>query len=231
MNQKPFHIAIDGPVAAGSSTTSRLVAEKLGFLYVDTGAMYRAAAYLAKQNNVDVMDEEKVVALIRNAKIEMRNPLENEKDGRLITVLVDGEDVSWKIRTEEMSQGASKTSTLPGVRRVLVEKQQEIAKDQDVIMEGRDITFRVLPEADLKIFMTADLAERAKRLHLKAQIKGEDISLEEITEQTRIRDERDSGRETDPLHIVPGAWVIDTTLLSIDEVVEQIVDKVHSMRS
>ena len=150
-----FQIAIDGPVAAGKGTVSRLLAQKLGFLYVDTGAMYRATALLAIRHEIDLNDEDKVVAILKKSKLEMRNPLPpDEIDGRLTTVILDGEDVSWAIRTQECSEGSSKVAVLKKLRKVLVAKQQEIAKSQDVVMEGRDITFRVLPEADLKIFLT-----------------------------------------------------------------------------
>jgi cytidylate kinase len=152
---KYFHIAIDGPVAAGKGTISRLVAQRLGFLYVDTGAMYRTTALLAQKNKIDLTDEPQVVALVKKAKMEMRNPKKKEQDGRLTTVILDGEDISWQIRTEEVSSGASKVAILPQVRVELVAKQQEIARNQNVIMEGRDITYRVLPNADLKIYLTA----------------------------------------------------------------------------
>jgi cytidylate kinase len=225
-----FHVAIDGPVAAGKGTVSRLVAERLGFLYVDTGAMYRVAALLAHQHNVGYGDEAKIVELIQQAKMDMRNPNEEEQDGRLITVTLNGEDVSWKIRTEEMSQGASKVSTLPEVRKMLVEKQKEIAQGKDVIMEGRDITFRVLPHANLKIFLTANVNKRAERRLLQHQLKGLDVNLEQILADMKERDERDMGRSADPLQIVEDAWVIDTSDLTIEEVVELIVAKVQTMK-
>jgi CMP/dCMP kinase len=120
----PFHIAIDGPVAAGKGTVARLVASRLGFLYIDTGAMYRMTALLAVRNNVEFSDEEKIVELLAKTKMEMRNPMETEQDGRLSTVLLDGEDVSWKIRTEDVSFGSSKVAALPKVRQFLVQKQQ-----------------------------------------------------------------------------------------------------------
>lgn len=223
---KNFQIAIDGPVAAGKGTISRLAAQRLGFLYVDTGAMYRMTAFLGIKNKVDLDDEEKLVELIKNSAMEMRNPTEEEQDGRLTTVFLDGEDVSWKIRTEQMSQGSSIVSTLAGVRKELVKKQQKIAESQNVIMEGRDITFRVLPEADLKIYLTASDIIRAKRRQLEYQTKGTDVGFDEVYQELMIRDERDMSRESDPLHIVDDAWVIDTSDLSIEEVVELIVARV-----
>lgn len=220
-----FHIAIDGPVSAGKGTVSRLVAEKLGFLYVDTGAMYRMTALLCKNHQVDLADESAVVALVKAAKMEMRNPSELERDSRLTTVLLDGEDVSWKIRTEEISAGASKVATLTEVRKVLVEKQQEIAANQNVIMEGRDITYRVLPQAQLKIYLTASDSVRAERRHLQLQMRGENVAFEDVYRDTIERDQRDMTRGADPLQIVSDAWVVDTTDFEIEKVVEMIVTK------
>lgn len=225
-----FHVAIDGPVAAGKGTVSRLVAERLGFLYVDTGAMYRMAAYLANQAGINFSEESKIVELIRQSTIDMRNPSQDEQDGRLITTLLNGEDVSWKIRTAEISQGASRVSTLPEVRKILVEKQKEIAVGKDVVMEGRDITFRVLPNANLKIFLTADLKQRAERRWQQFLQKGTNITLEEVMADIAERDERDMGRSADPLQIVDDAWQLDTSGMTIEEVVEAIVSKIHQMQ-
>jgi len=227
----PFHIAIDGPVSAGKGTVSRLVAEKLGFLYVDTGAMYRVTALLAKNHNVDLTNEPELVKLVMAAKMEMRNPNDQEKDGRLTTVLLDGEDVSWKIRTEEISAGASKVAALAEIRKVLVKKQQEIAVGQNVIMEGRDITYRVLPEAQLKIYLTANDMVRAERRHFQLQMRGVDVSFEEIYQDTLERDQRDTTRSADPLQITPGAWIVDTTDVEINKVVEMIVAKANVLRA
>lgn len=223
----PFHIAIDGPVAAGKGTISRLVAERLGFLYVDTGAMYRMTAFLAIKNKVKLTDEEALAKLASSAKMEMRTPTEDEKDGRLSTILLDGEDVSWKIRTEKVSLGASSVAKLAKVRQLLVKKQQEIAENQDVIMEGRDITYRVLPHADLKIFLTGSDVVRAKRRLTQLLTKGEDVSFNQVLSDLATRDEQDMTRETDPLTIVPDAVVIDTSDLSIQQVVDLIVNKAN----
>lgn len=225
-----FQIAIDGPVAAGKGTISRLLAQQLGFLYVDTGAMYRATALLALREGINLDDEDRVVALLEKSKLEMRNPLPpKETDGRLTTVILDGEDVSWAIRTQKCGDGSSKVAVLPKLRRVLVKKQQEIAASQNVVMEGRDITFRVLPDANLKIFLTASIEARAERRHTQYLSKGVNISIEEVIQEIKERDERDMQRDTDPLHIVPDAWVIDTSNLEIEEVVKLIADKVTSL--
>ncbi len=226
----PFHIAIDGPVAAGKGTVSRLVAQRLGFLYVDTGAMYRTTALIAFRNKVSWEDEEGITQLLKEATIDMRNPTESEKDGRLTTVLLDEKDVSWEIRTEKMSQGSSKVAVLPEVRKLLVKKQQIIAENKDVVMEGRDITTRVLPEADLKIFLTASDLVRAKRRHVQMLTKGLDISFEEVFRELKERDQRDQTRRVDPLQVVDDALVIDTSDLGIEKVVEVIVSKVTVLR-
>ena len=228
--QSPFQIAIDGPVAAGKGTISRIVAQRLGLLYIDTGAMYRMAAYLALENKMELTYEPAIVELINNSKMDMRNPNTDEQDGRLITLFLDGEDVSWKVRTEEISQGASKVSTLAEVRKVLVKKQQQIAEGNSVIMEGRDITHRVLPQADLKIFLTASTEARAERRLLQSQLKGFDVTLEKVIADIKERDDRDMGRKADPLQIVDDAWVLDTSELSIEDAVEAIVEKAQSLR-
>lgn len=225
-----FQIAIDGPVAAGKGTVARLVAERLGFLYVDTGAMYRVTALVSQRAGIDWSQEEAVAAMIAKTDIQLRRPTEDEKDGRLSTVLVDGEDVSWKIRTEEMSRGSSIVAGLRRVREELVKKQQIIAQAQNVVMEGRDITFRVLPEAKLKIYLTADPEERAKRRHAELLMRGQDISFEEVLQELKDRDIRDMQRAVDPLQVVDGAWVLDTTGLSIDEVVDRIEEKVNQLK-
>lgn len=228
-DNKPFHIAIDGPVAAGKGTISRLVTQKLGFLYIDTGAMYRMAALLAIRSKVDLTDEDKIAFLAKKATMEMRNPNEKEKDGRLTTVILDGEDVSWKIRTEEVGQGASKVAQWKQVRQVLVKKQQLIAQQQNVIMEGRDITFRVLPHANLKIYLDAYDVVRARRRHLQLQLKGEGNKFEEVHQDIIKRDKRDMGRKNDPLQIVDDAWIIDTSDLSIDQVVDLVINRAKAM--
>lgn len=224
-----LQIAIDGPVAAGKGTVARLVAERLNITYIDTGAMYRVAGLLATRAGVSWEDEAEVAELTEKAKIELRQPQGEEKDGRLITVVVDGEDVSWKIRTEEASKGSSAVAKHRQVREVLVNKQQEIAQTRSVVMEGRDITFRVLPKADLKIYLTASPEERAKRRHKELLMRGEDVTYEAVLDDLRKRDTQDMGREVDPLQVVKGAWVLDTTGMTIGGVVDKIVARVKSL--
>lgn len=229
---KTFQIAIDGPVAAGKGTTAKLVAQRLGYLYVDTGAMYRALTLYIQRNEIDLKDEKTVVAtLVKDQpKVELFVPKDEEKDGRLCTVLLNGEDVSWKVRAEEVSRGVSVITQYAGVRDMITPLAREIAEKQDVVMEGRDITSVVLPKADLLIYMDADAMERAKRRHRELLMRGEDISLETVHSDLVERDERDSRREIAPLKKVPGAWVIDTTGMTIDTVADVIVARVKELK-
>lgn len=222
MAEDSFQIAIDGPVGSGKSTVTRLVAERLRFLYVDTGAMYRAVALLGLRVFGASFTQEQIMALLEKSRIEIRSPHDSERDGRLITVLLDGEDVSWLIRTQEISTLVPVVAAMPFVRRSLVALQQEISKKHAVVMEGRDITYRVLPNAQLKIYLTASPLERAQRRHSQMQSKGEDVSLEEVLADIQKRDDSDMSRSTDPLKIVEGVWVLDTTGMTIDEVVDVI---------
>ncbi len=222
--KKPFHIAIDGPVAAGKGTTAKLVAQRLSYLYVDTGAMYRALTLFVQRRGIELNDEEKVVNILvsENPEVNLRVPSDEEKDGRLCTVLLNREDVSWKIRTEDVSKGVSVITQYAGVRDMITPLARDIASNQDVVMEGRDITSVVLPQADMRIYMDADPMERAKRRHRELLMRGEDISLDQVFEDLVERDNRDSSREIAPLKKVPGAWVIDTTGMTIDQVAEVI---------
>jgi CMP/dCMP kinase len=226
---KTVQIAIDGPVAAGKGTVARLVASRLGYLYVDTGAMYRTVALLALRNGVSLEDEAALVDLVQQARVELKQPEGDERDGRLTTVLLNGEDVSWKIRTEEVSTGTSVVAKMAKVRQELVRKQQAIAQTQNVVMEGRDITFRVLPEADLKIYLTASAEERAARRHKELLMRGEDVTLDTVLRDLEARDKQDMERAVDPLQIVEGAWVLDTTGMTIEAVVDAIVRKLDEV--
>ncbi len=225
-----FQIAIDGPVAAGKGTVAKLLAKRLNFLYVDTGATYRVAALLAKQAGIDWTNDDEVAACVDKAQIDMHNPSDAESDGRQTTVLVDGADVSWAIRTEDMGKGASAVAKLGKVRQVLVKKQQDIAASQDVVMEGRDITYKVLPNAQLKIYLTANEEKRAHRRHQELLVRGEDVEYETVLSDLKARDKQDSERAIDPLQIVEDAWVLDTSNLTIEQVVDQIEAKVNQLR-
>lgn len=226
---KHLQIAIDGPVAAGKGTIARLLANRLGILYVDTGGMYRALTLFAKQQGVDWEDEPAVCRIIAELRpqVKLRNPLDSEKDGRLITVLLNDEDVSWQIRTEEISWGVSVITRYRCVRDYMLPLQQQLAVTQSVVMEGRDITTRVLPDAQLKIYMTAEEETRAERRYKQLQQKGGNVSLKEVLEQLKKRDHQDKTRKNDPLVKAPDVWELDTTALPIEAVVEQIIQKVQ----
>lgn len=230
MKNQVFKIAIDGPVAAGKGTVARILAERLGFLYVDTGAMYRVATLLALENSCDLENGQKIAEQIAHVALIMRNPLDKERDGRQTTILIDDQDVSWKIRTEHISSKVSQVAKHPQVRQVLVAKQQHIAQSTSVVMEGRDITYRVLPQADLKIYLTADDDTRAKRRHQELLIRGEDVSYQDVLQNLKERDYQDTHRIIDPLKIVEDAWVLNTTDLSIQEVVNRIESRVVELQ-
>ncbi len=192
--------------------------------------MYRVAAWLAMENNTEFSDEDALVALLEKSEIRMHNPVELERDGRLTSVIVNDQDVSWMIRTEEVGIGASIVGQIAAVRKILVKKQQEIAQTQNVVMEGRDITYKVLPDANLKIFLTGKDFVRANRRHLQLQSRGVDVTFNQVYVDLVTRDKIDMERTTDPLKIVDEAWVIDTSDLSIEQVVNLVVFKVNIMR-
>lgn len=227
----PIQVAIDGPVAAGCSTVARLTAQRLDFLYVDTGAMYRTAALISLRAGIDLEDEATVTELVKKHQIELSQPSKEEQDGRLITVLLDGEDVSWAIRTDEVSKNSAVVAKYPGLRQVLVKKQQQLAAKNNVVMEGRDITYKVLPDAQVKIFLTADQEIRARRRRKQEQSRGKDVTFEEIYQELKARDENDMNRSVDPLQIVPEAKVVDTSQMSINQAVEVIVREVEKVRN
>lgn len=210
-------IAIDGPAGSGKSTTAKLVARELNFLYLDTGAMYRAITLKALENGVDVNDEQKLEKLAKNSVISF----ENEAD--LDRIFLDGKDVTEKIREPVVNQQVSFVSMHEKVRRVLVEKQREIGRKNDLVAEGRDITTVVFPYA-FKIYLDADLKERAKRRFLELKDKGILTSLKEQIEEIAKRDKLDSEREASPLCLDKGAVVVDTTNLTIDEQVNKVVE-------
>ena len=231
MTHSTFQIAIDGPVAAGKGTTAKIVAQRLGYLYVDTGAMYRGLTLFAKNNNVDLNDEASIAKLLtdKHPEVTLSIPTEDEKDGRLCTVKLNGEDVSWTIRTEEISKGVSVITQYAAVRDYITPLARKIGEEQNVVMEGRDITTVVLPEADLLIYMDASASERAQRRHRELLTRGEDISYEEVLKDLEERDYRDSHRAIAPLKKASGAWILDTTGMTIDAVAEVIVERVKGL--
>lgn len=212
---KRIVVAIDGPAGAGKSTIARAVAGRLGFLYIDSGAMYRAVGLWALRAGVALDDAHRLEQLARASRIE----LEPESS----RVLLNGEDITEAIRTPEVSQAASKVSAFGGVRRAMVEEQRRMAERTSVVMEGRDIGTVVFPEADVKIFLDADPAERAARRLRESTVKGETVDPEELARQIRERDERDRSRSEAPLVQAPDAFYLDSTGLSIEQVEERIL--------
>lgn len=232
MTHSTFQIAIDGPVAAGKGTTAKIVAQRLGFLYVDTGAMYRGLTLFTRNSGVAFSDQAAIAQLLaeKQPQVSLAIPTETEKDGRLCTVKLNGEDVSWVIRTEEISKGVSVITQYAAVRDYITPLARKIGEEQNVVMEGRDITTVVLPEADLLIYMDAKAEERASRRHRELLMRGEDITYEEVLSDLQERDYRDSHREIAPLKKAPGAWILDTTGMTIDQVAEVIVVRVAELR-
>ncbi len=216
----PNTIAIDGPSASGKSTIGGLWAEELGYLYFDTGVMYRAVAAAALSRGVPIEDEAAITALSEQVRIEVLPP--TIADGRDVTVLVDGVDVSWDIRRPECEKAVSPVSAYRGVREAMRLQQRRIGEHGRVVMVGRDIGTVVLPDAELKIYLDASLAERARRRYLQRKARGENVELERVIQDVRRRDEYDSTRQHGPLAAAPDAIVVDTTGLSIEQVVERV---------
>jgi cytidylate kinase len=217
---RKIKIAIDGPVGSGKSTVARRVAEAMGYTYIDTGAMYRGIALKAKREGVSWDDPEGMSALAERTRIELRPAGAADVTS---FVSVDGDDVSKEIRDTDIGQGASKVGTISGVRRALVSMQQRMAEEGCVVMEGRDIGTVVLPGAELKIFLSGSVEERAKRRFLELQAKGKSPVMSEVIDEVKARDTQDSTRADSPLKKADDAVEIDTTDMTRDQVVEEIV--------
>jgi cytidylate kinase len=216
---KGLIIAIDGPAGSGKSTSAKLIAKKLGYLYIDTGAMYRAVTYLAIKN--DVLDNEsRIVELARKSNIELSY---NENE---LIVLLNGQDITKEIRLPEVNSHVSEISKINAVRELLVEKQREMGTKGGVVMEGRDIGTVVFPDADVKIFLTASLDTRADRRAKEYIEKGSKVLVEEIKDNISSRDRIDSGRSNSPLTKAKDAVEIDTTNVTIDQQIKLILEVV-----
>ena len=213
-----FNIAIDGPAGAGKSTAARRAAQRLDFIYVDTGAMYRTIALAVLLGHVDPQDPEALQGVLDQVRIGIEY-----RDGSQ-RMLLNGEDVSDLIRTGEVSSQASVVAAIPAVREKLLNLQRDLAASADVIMDGRDIGTNILPDAQLKIYLTASVEERARRRYLEMTEKGEDCSLEEIAKEIAERDERDMNRETAPLRQAEDAVFLDTSDMDLEQVTEKIVE-------
>jgi CMP/dCMP kinase len=217
MTARKLIIAIDGPVGSGKSTLARRVAALLGYIYIDTGAMYRAIALKALRNSVPLNAGEKLAALAGETHIDLR-----ARDGAQ-QVLLDGEDVTAAIRTPEVAQAASKAAIVPGVRKVLVAEQRRAGQNSGVVMEGRDIGSVVFPDAELKIFLSASPEVRAERRWREHQQKGEAIDLARTLEEIHERDRRDQERSSSPLVRAKDAVVVDSTAMEPEEVARLVV--------
>ena len=213
----PLNIAIDGPVGAGKSSVADEVARRLGILHLDTGAMYRAIGLAALRSGIPLDDEDAVTALAGTVQVDVRQSAEGQR------TLLDGEDVSGEIRTEEVSQAASKVSSYGGVRALMVQAQQRIAAGGDMLLDGRDIGFRVLPDAQVKIYLTASAEERARRRWLQLQQKGSGESYEQVLSDLMRRDLHDSTRAVDPLHPAEDAVIVDSSDLDFEETVQRVL--------
>lgn len=212
-----FNIAVDGPAGAGKSTIAKLVAKKMNLIYVDTGAMYRAMALHMIKQGVDINDEAAVIAECVNADITIKY------ENGVQVVYLNGENVNAFLRTEEVGNAASKTSVLPPLRARLLELQQNLAKNSDCIMDGRDIGTCVLPGADVKIYLTASSEVRAKRRYDELTAKGEVCDIAKIKADIEERDYRDMNRETAPLKQAEDAVLVDSSYMTIEEVVDEII--------
>lgn len=223
---KPSIIAIDGPAASGKSTIGEALARRLGYLYFDTGVMYRAVTWAALARGIPIADEAAVTALAEHLRIDVLPPTAD--DGRQYTVLADGVDVTWAIRTPEVDAHVSPVSAYAGVRQALVAQQRRIAAGGRVVMVGRDIGTVVLPDADLKVYLDANVEERALRRWREMHGRGEDVDYGEVLAAMRCRDEIDTNRHVAPLRPAADAVIVDTTGLSIGEVlarVERLVEE------
>ena len=222
---KLINIAIDGPAGAGKSTIAKIISKTLGIIYLDTGAMYRAVAFKAINEGVDTKDADKLSKTIENIELKI---LYKENIQR---IYVDGEDVTDKIRTPEISTGASNVAVVPEVRIKMVEIQREIACQNSVVMDGRDIGTYVIPNADLKIFLTASLEERAVRRHKELLEKGaKESKLDDVKSDIEYRDKNDSSRAFAPLSKASDAIEIDTTDMSVEEVAQKIISLVKGLQ-
>lgn len=218
--QKASRIAIDGPAASGKSTIGKLLADRLGYLYFDTGVMYRAVTLASLERGIPIEDEPAVTRLSEELCIDVTRP--TVPDGRQYTVLVDGVDVTWDIRRPEVDANVSPVSAYPGVRAALTAQQRRIGATGEVVMVGRDIGTVVMPDADLKVYLDATVEERARRRYAERVARGETADYPAVLAAMRRRDRIDSTRAAAPLRAADDAVVLDTTCMDIEQVVQSI---------
>ncbi|WP_343753739.1 (d)CMP kinase [Lentibacillus halophilus] len=221
MEAKGIRVAIDGPAAAGKSTVAKIVAEKSSFIYIDTGAMYRALTWKVLQNRISPEDSQSIVDLLAKTDID----LEQGKSGQ--RVRVDGDDVTEAIRTEQVTGSVSHIAKHPNVREQMVQRQRKLANKHDIVMDGRDIGTHVIPNAEVKVFLKASVEERARRRYDENMQKGLTTDFETLKNEIEERDRIDSNRETAPLVKADDAIALDTTDLTIDDVASSILEKVN----
>jgi cytidylate kinase len=218
-------IAIDGPAASGKSTIGGRLAERMGYIYLDTGVMYRAVTWMALVRDIAIEDEDRITVLAEHLQVDVVRP--TVEDGRQYTVLADGEDVTWAIRKPEVDRGVSPVSAYPGVRAALTAQQRRIGRQGQVVMVGRDIGTVVLPDADLKIYLDATQNERVERRYREVVGRGEPADYCVVLESVRRRDEIDSGRALAPLRPAEDAVVIDTTPFNVEQVLATVLELVN----
>ncbi|MEW5868778.1 MAG: (d)CMP kinase [Chloroflexota bacterium] len=216
----PKTIAIDGPAASGKSTLGKRLADELGYLFFDTGVMYRTVTWLALERHIPIEDETRITALAEAAEIDVLPP--SRADGRNCDILADGQDVTWHIRRPEVDANVSPVSAYPGVRQALTRQQRRIGQRGQVVMVGRDIGTVVLPDAELKIYLDASVEQRARRRYLEIIARGHSADLEEILEAMRRRDQIDSTRAVAPLCPAEDACILDSDQLDADQVLERV---------
>lgn len=214
-------IAIDGPAASGKSTLGKKLADKLGYLFFDTGVMYRAVTWIALQKNINLNNASALTDLAEQTDIDVRPA--SKSDGRSYDVLVDGQDITWDIRRPEVDANVSLVSSYPGVRKALTAQQRKIGMRGKVVMVGRDIGTVVLPEAGLKVYLDASVEERARRRYEELRQRGEDAKVDEILTAMRKRDRIDSTRQFAPLRPADDAIILDSDQLNADQVLERII--------
>lgn len=217
---KPI-IAIDGPAGAGKSTIAQTVADRLGYLYIDTGAMYRAVAWKVIENAIPLADHSKIVALAKRLELHFA------RIDSVQHIFADDEDLTDAIRTPEATRLSSPVSAISGVRKKLVDIQRKMGEEGGIVMEGRDIGTVVFPNAEVKIFLTASASERARRRALQLREQGIEADIEQIAEEIRERDLRDSSRSHAPLKQAPDAMLLETDSKTIEQVIDEVI-KVHS---
>ena len=218
MNMKQFAVAIDGPSGAGKSTIAKAVAAKLAIVYVDTGALYRTIGLAVQRRGISMDDNAGILSVLPEIRVEL-----TYRDGSQC-VLLDGEDVSGLIRTPEISMYASKVSALPAVRAFLLDLQRDMARTHSVVMDGRDIGTVILPDAEVKIFLTASDEKRAERRWLELREKGEEVTVEDVLSDMRRRDAQDSSRAAAPLRQAEDAVLVDTSALTLEESIQAVLD-------